>query len=988
MVKNAVITDFWREIRNTRSRFISIILLLVLAVAFYSGLRAACPDMQATADSFYDSCSLYDLRIQSTLGLTDDDVAAVQKIPGVKSACGGYSFDALAKAPDDDIVVNIMSRPADGTNSVKLIEGKLPEKPGECAVDTRVISMLGINIGDTLDITGVQSGFEDALTTRNLVITGTIMSPVYINRTTRGISTLGSGSISAFAVVADGTAKLDHFTDIYVRADGAAQLMTYSDAYRKLIDPISRSLTSIGDARLRARRSALVSDARKKVADAQSELDNKRSDAEEKLAEGRRKLDDARQKIADARRSLDDAQSQLDDKKAKGMKKINDAYAEIDGKISDYKVRYAAGAVSSSEYSMALAFLKINRVKVDGEKMKLSLATDDAQTEINSGLRKLAASRSNLDAAQKKYDDQKADADKQISIAQEKIDDAVKDIADIPSGKWYVTDRSDNSGYAGYKQDSERMGALASVFPMIFFLVAALVCLTTMTRMVEDNRVEIGTYKALGYGPAAVSAKYACYGLSASLIGVLFGSIGMIYIPKVIMDTYQIMYDLPREVRPIYPRYLLESLAAASICTVGATLIACLTTLRERPFSLMRPQSPRPGRRVLLEYIRPIWNHMSFFAKVSSRNLLRYKKRFIMTVAGIGGCTALVLTGFGLRSSIMNITDMQFKGIWSYDMQIYLNTDAGRSAKEELSDYLAGGSISSYTCVHDDSVSFRANNVSEPGFIIAPKTADGLDGYIHLQHRLDNKSVSLKTGGAVITEKMAELLHVGIGDTITVTLDETRYQTVVADITENYVEHYMYMSADTYSSVFGRSPEVNELLAKTPDSSDTTVYGVSSELLKMDAVKYVATFNNISGNFRKSMGSINYVVAIILTAAAALAFVVLYNLMNINITERRRELATIKVLGFFDSEVTWYIVRENIVLTAIGIAAGLIGGKYLLYWLITSVEVDIVMFNRTAGFSSYALAAVLTSVFAVIVNIIGHIHMMSIDMVESLKTAE
>ena len=989
MVKNPAAVDFIRELRNTRSRFISIVLLLTLASAFYSGLRAAQPDMQSTADAYYDHDHMYDIRIQSDLGLSDDDIASLDAINGVSSACGGFSFDVLAEAPDDDIVVNIMTLPSDGTNSVELSEGRLPLSADECAVDTRAISMLGLKIGDTLSVTATQDGFEDVLNTRQLLITGTITSPVFINRTTKGISTLGNGSVSAYAAVTDSAIDADYYTDAYIHVDGSEGLPCYSDKYTDLVSPVETALTDAGDRLLKARRDRLVSDAKAKVADAQHELNEKKADADSELADARKKLDDAQQKVADGKKKLDDSQKELDDKKSEGLAEINDALNEIDSKLAEYETKYANGTIGSSEYSMASAFLKIKRADVNAEKMKLDMSVDDAQTEINKGRRKLQDSEADLADAENEYNDKKDEADRKISDAQEKIDNANRDIEDIPDGKWYVTDREDNTGYSGYRQDSERMGALAAVFPMIFFFVAALVCLTTMTRMVEDNRIEIGTYKALGYGPFTVSAKYVGYGLAATAAGVAAGTVtGMLFIPRVIMDTYRIMYDMPYETLVIYPRYVLESLSVAIICTVGSTLIACLATLTERPSSLMRPQAPRPGRRVLLEYISPLWKHMSFFAKVSSRNLLRYKKRFIMTIAGIGGCTALILTGFGLRSSIMSITDMQFLDIWRYNAQVYIDTDAVSSDSSALYKYLGSNDIAGFTSVRNDSVTFEADGVSQPGYCIAPEKADGLNGYIEIRHRHDDQAVSLDGNGVVITEKLSELLKIKKGDHISITLDDTRYDAVVDDVVENYVNHYAYLNSDAYQSIFNKKAVMNELLVKTSDSSDTLVNRVSSKLLTMKAVNYVATFNNISENFRRSMGSINYVVGIILFAAAALAFVVLYNLMNINITERRRELATIKVLGFFDREVTWYIVRENIALSAIGIAAGLIGGKYLLYWLITSVEVDIVMFNRTTGISDYILAALMTAIFSVIVNIIGHMFMKSIDMVESLKTNE
>ncbi len=1092
MVRSSAFKDFFREIRNTLSRFISITLLLILAVAFFSGLRSTEPDMQLTGDNFFDKYNMYDLKVQSTLGLTDGDLDALGNIEGVQEVCGGYGFDVLVKAPDDDIVIALASIPESGINGLELTEGEMPSDPSECVVDEKFLLLMGLSVGDSFTVSQVQDGFEDCLTGTEFKITGSGISPLYIDKTSKGSSTLGNGSVSSYIFVPESAFSMDYYTAVYATVENAAAELTYSDAYSDLVGPVKARFEDMGAERLEARRNSLVSDAQAELDDARAQLSDAQAEADEKLSDAQKKIDDAQAELDGGYAALRDAQEELDEKKSDGYGQINSALeqldaadaqlqagwtayesaknradAEMDQKtaelneaqdtlnekqaevdagykaLEDMKAQLEAMNADPETYAQEIAQLEaqitameqqlqaaqaeidagwqqvnagwdaINqaqaelaasreqlqqneaalisrRASVNASLAELEQAVAEGQKEIDDGQKELEDGEKELQDAKKEYETAKADAEKELNDAQEKIDDAQREIDDIPQGSWYVFDRDSNSGYAGYLQDSQRMGKLANVFPIIFFLVAALVCLTTMTRMVEDKRIEIGTYKALGYGSGATSAKFLGYGFLASVIGVSIGAaIGMTLIPHIIMNTYGIMYDMPRPQTPVYVSLIIQSLAAAIACTVGATLAACLTSLRERPASLLRPRSPKAGKRIFMEYVPFIWKHMSFFGKVSFRNIFRYKKRFFMTMIGIGGCTALIVTGFGLRSSIMEITDKQFFDVWTYNLQVYTDEDASDSQMEELYSYLDGSSqVAGYTQVRTDTVDFYANGHTHPGYCLAPADEDGLEGYISLRHRKDSGPVALSGDSVVITEKLSELLNIKAGDRLTVIRDDVQFEVTVTDITENYVYHYVYMSAGTYEKIFGEKAVMNELLVKSADASDGTVNSISSELLTKGAVNYVATFNNISSSLRKSMSSINYVVAIILVSAAALAFVVLYNLNNINIAERQKELATIKVLGFFDGEVSWYIVRENVFLTLLGTAAGLLGGRYMLEWLITSVEVDIAMFNRSAGASCYLLAAALTILFAVIVNVLGHVKMKSIDMIESLKSAE
>ncbi len=550
--------------------------------------------------------------------------------------------------------------------------------------------------------------------------------------------------------------------------------------------------------------------------------------------------------------------------------------------------------------------------------------------------------------------------------------------------------RNTNSGFVSYSQDAERVSNLASVFPFIFFLVAALVCLTTMTRMVEEQRTQIGSLKALGFSRLAISKKYLGYAFFASLGGGLIGlAVGCTLIPLVVTNAFRIMYYIPGMEFKHQPVLYVASVAAAVLCTTGAALWACQSTLADTPANLMRPKSPKAGRRVFLEHIRPLWRRLSFTWKVTVRNLFRYQKRFWMTVIGIGGCTALIVTGFGLHDSIFSILDKQFDEVSCYDATVGLDSHMTDAEMAAVADYLDGNAdVDRWLACRQVTVDASAGDLTHSAYIFAVEDQEAFRQLIDLRERKSGDHVEISSDGVVITEKLAELLDVQVGDAITLEGDR-RAEAVVTAIAENYVYHYVYMTEDFYEELFQETAEENVvLLAYRDGTGDAAQSAASVALMKLDAVSSYSYIGTVRDAFTDSMSAVDYAVIIIIIAAAALAFVVLYNLTNINITERVRELATLKVLGFYDREITAYIYRENIFLTAFGILLGLVIGRFLHAWLVLTVEVDMVMFGRTAPAYAYLLAAGLTVLFAVVVNVAAHFRLKKVDMVESLKTVE
>ncbi|MBR6615204.1 MAG: ABC transporter permease, partial [Lachnospiraceae bacterium] len=612
-------------------------------------------------------------------------------------------------------------------------------------------------------------------------------------------------------------------------------------------------------------------------------------------------------------------------------------------------------------------------------RVTLKEEVEDAETELADALVELNDGEQEYTDGLVEYEDGKKEAAEEIADAEIKLADAQVELDDIDECEWYVLSRKTNMGIAGYGQDSQRISNLADVFPIIFFLVAALACLTTMTRMVEEQRTQIGSMKALGFSYLAISVKYIGYAFAASFIGGVIGLQAGKLIPIVIANAFNIMYVMPPLEFKFQPEVNVTAVLAAVACTTGAALWACGSTLAAAPAALMRPKAPRAGKRVFLEHIGPLWRSLNFTWKVTMRNLLRYKRRFWMTVIGIGGCTALIVTGFGLHNSIFDILDKQFDEILLYDVSVGFEEDVEEEDRLNVYQYLDETvEIERWLPCHNEMVDSSSETAVENGVtIVAVNGMDELESFVDMRHRLNSQEVMFPDDGVVITEKLSELLDLQVGDAIT--LDgERRVDVPIIDISENYVQHYVYMTKSYYETIFQTEADDNVVMlaytdeSKGTSSEDVISQGISTAMMEMEGV---ATFSRIAAlreTFTESMVSIDYAVIIVIVAAAVLAFVVLYNLTNINITERTRELATLKVLGFYDGETSAYVYRENIFLTIFGIMMGLVMGRFLHSWLILTVEVNQVMFGRTAPMYAYVYAAVLTVLFSAIVNVAAH----------------
>ena len=679
---------------------------------------------------------------------------------------------------------------------------------------------------------------------------------------------------------------------------------------------------------------------------------------EEELLSAGRQITDGKSQIAAARTQLDSAKSQITDGKAQ----IQSAWAllnEKEGTLNASKAQLASG-----EQELA-----------DG-RSEYEQAAKEAEEQITDGQEKIT------------------DGEKQLTDARQKIADAKAEIKKIENPKWYVQTREDAlTEYQGYGDNADRMRSIGKVFPVLFFLVAALISLTTMTRMVEEQRVQIGTMKALGYGKAAIAGKYIGYALIATLGGSIFGVLaGEKILPFIIIYAYMILYKhLPAILVPYHMSYALQASGIAVACTLIATIASCYKELAAEPAELMRPAAPKQGKRILLERIGIIWKHLNFTWKSTVRNLIRYKKRFFMTIFGIGGCMALMVVGFGLKDCIYEIVSLQYEKVQFYDAATYMSDDISEENRQQLHDYLdQNADIKETIEARMQKTDVKSASGKKTLYLMVPSDNEKIEDFLSFHSRTNKDEVySLKKDEVILTEKMASLLNVKVGDELTIEDEDRGDQTVtVGAICENYMSHYLYLSPEKYEELYGVPAEYNTIIYSVKDGKDDQIEKIGTKLLSMDGVLNVSYTSSIEGRLDDMLRSLNLVIVVLIVSAGMLAFVVLYNLNNINITERQRELATLKVLGFYDGEVASYVYRENILLTIIGSVVGMVLGNLLHRYIILTVEVEEAMFGRQIHWQSYLYSFLFTVAFSLFVNWVMFYKLKKIDMVESLKSVE
>lgn len=805
-MKKTFFKNLFRDIKKSLSRFLSIVIIISIGVAFYGGVRATSPDMKLSGDYYLKKNNFMDFKIISTLGLTNDDLNEIKNQKGVAQVEGSYSMDAVTEKDKRQLVMSINSlHDENSINNIRIIRGRRVEKQNEAVVEERFFEENKLKLDDKIMLkSGNDNNIENALKNTEFIIVGTAKSPLYVSDQ-RQLSSVGDGTIRGFIYILPQVFKSEVYTEIYVRTDAK-----WSD-------------------------SSLLN---------------------------------------------------------------NESYKES-------------------------------------------------------------------------------------------IKDVENTLKNIKKPQWYIFGRSENIGYESYRQDSDRIDNIGKVFPLVFFLVAALVSLTTMTRMVQEKRIEIGTFKALGYSRASIVCHYLIYSLSASAIGSIIGiSVGFRLFPPFIMNAYSSIYYIPETVVPFNVRLALEASLVAVLFTTIAAIVSTLDELREVPASLMRPKPPKDGKKIFLERIDFVWRRLKFTNKVTARNILRYKQRLFMTVIGIAACTGLMITGFGMKEGVIGATEVQFSKIYKYDMQGNFSKNVEELHKKDIkTKIMKDSNVESILLTYLKNGSVKGEkSKSQDVYIIVPEDENTFNSYINLT--MKDKELNLNGDGVILTKKLSKLINKKVGDIIEITINEKVVEGKISAITEHYIQHYVYMSPNLYKSLSGNDITFNTFYGVLKDKSQAKQNDTLNNLKRIGSVNSVVFKNNIQNDYNKGVKSLNTVVGLLIVSAGILAFVVIYNLTNINITERRRELATIKLLGFYDNELANYIYRENMILTTLGCLVGIFLGIFLNKYITSTAETNSIMFLQKISPINFIYSILLTLIFSIVVNLSMYKRFDKIDMIESLKSPE
>lgn len=1082
MKHTALRKDVTREIKKSFGRFISIFAIVAIGVAFFAGVKASVPVMKASADQYYDDYNLMDIKVMTSIGLTKDDMEAIQKVDGIKGAYGSFSLDALTMVGNDQHVIKVLSFPVNMKeddpnylNQPQLVEGRLPEKLNECVIESDKLSTSGLSIGDTIPLTsGSDVALNASLKNTEYTIVGVVHSPLYISYE-KGSAAIGSGKINQYILIPDGNFTSSYYTEAYVSVEGANKENSYDDAYFDIIEHVKTDIAVIGEERADLRFGEIKKEGLDKIAQGRIAYDENKKRYDEEIKTAEDKLSAAHDQTLIGQASLNanktTAQQTLLEKEAQ-MKQIEqvlvtlqDQYNGIKGKVETDKKQfddtkpYLQGQIDEAKQKIMLiddqirevdeklknpALSDIKKVLLEDQKKALILAKSISepsitmleqqlkamQSMLDAGFQQLSAIQSQMDVAkqqletgkkqladanvstnkqmqqaqekidqahtqliqgQLELDKQTKDGAAKLSEAKEKLDKSEEEVKAMQTPAWFVLDRHAHYSYMEYGAAADRMGGIAKVFPLFFFLVAALVCLTTMTRMVDEQRNEIGTLKALGYTKGHIAIKYIAYAGIASVLGGIFGAIaGMSLFPTVIFNAWNIIYTLPQVHLVMDVALALLAISLVTGITILAALAALYKELMDVPSQLMRPKAPMNGKKIMLERMPFIWKRFSFIYKVTARNIFRYKKRFLMTVIGISGCTALLLAGFGIQDSIRDIPALQYGSIYKYDVSMRIDTSATSSQREALLTQLKEHTTMEEAMGAGVYNGFYEDQKEDKGItIFVPMDIKQFPDFVDLHTRRGKEALNLTNDGAIITEKVAQQLNIKIGDMMNIDNGEgSKKEVKITGICENYIGHALYMSSSYYKSVFHTSAKETELYGIMNTSDSESESSLGNGFMNDKAITSISFYSSIADNFQKTIASLSFVVIVLIMSAGLLAFVVLYNLTNVNISERIREIATIKVLGFYNREVSSYVYRENIFLTLIGSLVGLILGIFLHALIMQLAEMDTIMFGRNIYWYSYIFSVLITMGFSLFVNLVMYRKLKHVPMVESLKSVE
>lgn len=1022
---------------KTKSRFISILIITLIGSAFFAGLRISPIVMNATTDQYLDNQKYADLTLIPTYGVTDEDIKEINKIDGVEAVEGIYFFDAQIEMNKeyDGIVVYSYS---DQFNLPYMVEGRNIKNENECLVDYQYKLSRQLKLNDQIVISNDNGSKE-------LTIVGFVKDVRQILYYKRGQNAYGNGTSQGFIIMHQNSAKplalnkylvdllgYDNFyNEALIKIHNVDEMVVFDEDYNEYLNQVEQDIHEVIEIRLNKTYQDLISDKKalleeplreyeeglKSYEKGKLEFDKAINEASLQLIQGKIAILEGRKQLVEAQSQFTGMDDEIDASINNFKTQLNTLYDqlnEIKGKLEDSEEDSNQNLIPGLNNNPLIPDNDTDEVIVDVNKLldQLSMHVLDLQdtlTQVNelaSGLLQLQSAQLELDKAEieiavgeQKLALEKDAGLKELEEAKLKLDDAKVQLDEaqeqinlIPKATYYLLDQNMNEGIASFKGDSDRIGVIAELFPLMFFLVAALVCLTTMTRMVEEQRSQSGTLRALGYSKFSIIMQYVIYAIIPTFLGSGIGYFfGTFIFPFIIFTLYaMMMYDVPLPMVYCFDLELFSlSILSAVLITLVATLFSCVKEMSHVPSILMRPKTPKLGKRILLERIDWLWKRLSFNQKVTMRNIFRYKKRFLMSVIGIAGCSGLILTGFGIQYSITDMTVYQYEELMLYDGTVsfkkeYLlddTLDLRDDIKEvkEITELL-------FTAQHN--IVSTTENDSVESVLMIPSSSTKINRFINLRETDSKEALTLDDSGVIISQKLSEMLDVEVGNTMNITMNEKNYEIVVSGICENYIAHYVYMSDEYAKSIFNEDIKYNSACFNIDDTNEALENQIGRYLMGLDTVTSVSFMSNAGGSVVTSLKSVSIVTAVLIVAAGLLAFVVLYNLTNININERITEIATIKVLGFKNHEVYDYVFRENILLSVIGTFFGLIFGFFLHRHIMGTVEVELIMFVRNIKFISYIYSIILTMTFTLLINRYMRRVLDNVDMVTSLKSIE
>lgn len=1006
------------KIKKSIGRFFSLLLIILVGVGFFAGIKESVPDITSSLSSYMESQKLTNFQIVSTYGLTAGDVDALKTLKAVSSVTPSYSLDVLEQG--HPLRIQAIE---EEVNTVKLVDGRMPEKETECAADSK-----HYKIGDKIKIT---SDERDNLKNAEFTVVGTVKTPLFLSDD-YGSTTVGDGKLYSFLYVKKENFTLDVYTHINIQAAGTKNLNAFSRKYEDAVSKLQTEIESIRPAREKARYQEIYDKADNEIQKNQKDFEEEKAKGEKKLSDAKKKLDKSAVKLSDAREELSKKESGLNQTVTtqnasfkSSKKKIADGWTQINSALKKYGIPKNELEGKITELSKALETLKTEQKNLPKDSAgykqldaqiqgytasyqglltlnesiknltasetelnqgidKFNSQIDSAREQIKDGKEELAKNDLKIKDGYDKYNKNQKEFQTKISDAETKLKDAKDKLSDIEKPKWTILKRNNIvNGYDDLKAAANTIRQIAVIIPIFFMLIVVLMTSNTMGRMIAEERSELGTLTSLGFYDKSIVATYLLYVLSATVLGSTIGYfIGCTVIPKIVYNCFP--YILPPLILQFNVMSFLSILVIAVLLMTTVTAAFCRHELKERPASLMRPVPPVKGQVILLEKIGFIWRHLSFTWKVTMRNIFRYKPRVFMTIIGIAGCTALLLTGFGIKDSINGVADKQYGDIFRYKDMIVLKDDT-KGMGNDLTALLKKGEVTNPLLIKQTSITCQSKKKELDAYLIVPQDEKGFTDYYDLRNYKTGNPVVLNDTGVIISEKIASIYKLKKGDLLKIKdADNNSYTLPVSDIAENYIKNYIYMSQNLYTKILKKDISYNMIVSGYNGDGNT----LAQSLLDSNHVVNVTFTDDILSRALKENSSLNSVVLLLVFVSCLLVVIVLYNLTSINISERKREIATLKVLGFNDMETNEYIYREAFLLTLISIAVGLFLGIGFHLFVMGIIERDEFVYFKSVKGLSFLWTFLITMVFSMIMQVTTYFNLRKIDMIESLKSVE